>query len=110
LGIRRSEDCGDVGLLSGNKQSPAWLRSAGVGFELVASVVGFTLLGYWLERQFDWKPWGVLGGALVGIVGGLYNLVKTGLSAGREAEAEDRAAKVAADARDSGSSAEDDSR
>ena len=100
-----------MGLLSGNKQSPAWLRSAGVGFELVASVVGFTLLGYWLERQFEWKPWGVLGGALVGIVGGLYNLVKTGLSAGREAEAEDRAAKIAAaGARDSGSSAEDDSR
>ena len=110
MGIRRSEDCGDVGLLSGNKQSPAWLRSAGVGFELVASVVGFTLVGYWLERQFGWKPWGVLGGALVGIVGGLYNLVKTGLSAGREAEAEDLAAKVAAGARDSGSSAEDDSR
>jgi F0F1-type ATP synthase assembly protein I len=84
-----------VGLLSGNKQSPAWLRSAGVGFELVASVVGFTLVGYWLDRHFGWRPWGVLGGALVGIVGGLYNLVKTGLSAGREAEAEDRAAKAA---------------
>jgi F0F1-type ATP synthase assembly protein I len=98
-----------VGLLSGNKQSPAWLRSAGVGFELAASVIGFTLVGYWLDRHFGWRPWGMLGGALLGIVGGLYNLVKTGLSAGREAEAEDRAANVEA-AADDASSAGDDSR
>ena len=106
---RRSEDCGNVGLLSGNKQSPAWLRSAGVGFELAASVIGFTLVGYWLDRHFGWRPWGMLGGALLGIVGGLYNLVKTGLSAGREAEAEDRAANVEA-AADDASAAGDDSR
>ena len=98
-----------MGLLSGNKQSPAWLRSAGVGFELAASVIGFTLVGYWLDRHFGWRPWGVLGGALLGIVGGLYNLVKTGLSAGREAEAEDRTAnaKAAGSAEGSGSNGDD---
>jgi F0F1-type ATP synthase assembly protein I len=76
--------------LSEKKKSPAWIRLAGGGFELAASVVGFTLLGYWLDRHFGWRPWGVLVGALLGIVGGLYNLVKSALLVGREASAEDR--------------------
>jgi len=50
-----------------------------MGFELSASVVGFALLGLWIDRRYDTGPWGVLIGSLLGVVGGLYNLIHTSL-------------------------------
>jgi len=50
-----------------------------MGFELSASVVGFALLGLWIDRRYDTDPWGVLIGSLLGVVGGLYNLIRTSL-------------------------------
>jgi F0F1-type ATP synthase assembly protein I len=52
-------------------------RYLGLGMELAAAVAGLTLLGYWIDRHFDTAPWGVLIGVATGLVGGLYNLVKT---------------------------------
>ncbi len=49
---------------------------AGLGLELAAAVLGATLLGYWIDRQLESEPWGVVIGALVGIVGGLYNFIR----------------------------------
>lgn len=49
---------------------------AAAGTELAAAVLGGSLLGYWIDRQFDTGPWGLLIGASVGIIGGLYNLVR----------------------------------
>ena len=68
------------------------MRLGGAGFEFAASVAGFALVGYWLDRHYGWRPWGVLTGALLGIVGGLYNLVKASLSVNREASGEGRSA------------------
>lgn len=56
---------------------------AGLGMELAAAVVGLALLGYWIDRRFGSEPWGVLIGALVGIVGGLLNFVRQAESAAR---------------------------
>jgi len=55
--------------------SSVW-RLATTGMELTASVVGGTLLGYWVDRRFGTEHWGLLIGAGIGIVGGLYNLVR----------------------------------
>jgi F0F1-type ATP synthase assembly protein I len=52
--------------------------------ELVAAVAGLTLAGYWIDRRNDSSPWGVLVGAAIGIVGGLWNLIRQGLRASRE--------------------------
>ncbi|MDH3744726.1 MAG: AtpZ/AtpI family protein [Acidobacteriota bacterium] len=49
---------------------------AGLGMELTAAVIGATLLGFWIDRRLESEPWGVVIGALVGIVGGLYNFVR----------------------------------
>lgn len=49
---------------------------AGIGFELVAAVAGFTLIGYGWDRYFGTAPWGLLIGALLGGVGGMYNLIR----------------------------------
>ncbi|MEM7480528.1 MAG: AtpZ/AtpI family protein [Acidobacteriota bacterium] len=56
------------------------MRYLGIGFELAAAVAGLTLLGFWIDRHFGSEPWGLLIGLTVGLVGGLYNLVRGTLS------------------------------
>ena len=58
-----------------NGQPSPW-RFAGVGLELAGVVAVLALIGHGLDRWWGSHPWGVLGGSMLGIVGGLYNLVK----------------------------------
>lgn len=51
-------------------------RLAGLGMELAATLAGACLLGYWIDWHFGVSPWGLIVCALIGIVGGLYNLVR----------------------------------
>jgi len=44
---------------------------AQVGMEMVAPIV----LGLWLDHKFEIGPWGVIVGAVLGLVGGLAHLV-----------------------------------
>ncbi|MBU0717918.1 MAG: AtpZ/AtpI family protein [Planctomycetes bacterium] len=57
-----------------------------MGVEFSAAVIGFTLLGYWIGRHYNAGRWGVLIGAVLGIVGGGYNLIRESLVATKEAE------------------------
>ncbi len=68
---------------------PAWVRYSGVGLELAGATAGLALVGYWIDGKFGTSPWGILGGVGIGIVGGLYNLVRESLEAAREARADD---------------------
>jgi ATP synthase protein I len=72
------------------KQNATGMRYAGLGFELAASVLVLTLLGWWVDRHFGSTPWGVLSGALIGLVGGMYNLVRQALEAVRPSDGTDR--------------------
>ncbi len=68
-------------------------RYAGIGFELAASIVGLTLLGLWIDYRYKTSPAGVLIGAGVGLVGGMYNFVRAAIRLGKEeteADCEDR--------------------
>jgi len=65
--------------------SASWTRLAGIGFELVAAVGAFILVGYWWDRHFGTGPKGVLVGAVLGLIGGMYNLVRQSLLATRAA-------------------------
>jgi len=65
----------------------AWLRLAGLGFELAASIAGGALLGWWIDRQLGSAPKALITLATVGIVGGLYNLIRSALAASRETRA-----------------------
>ena len=50
-----------------------------VGAVLVASTGGGALLGYWLDTQFETKPWLLVSGILLGLVAGfvqMYRIVK----------------------------------
>jgi hypothetical protein len=48
-----------------------YLALGQVGMEMAAPIA----LGWLSEQYFGWAPWGVIAGAGVGFVGGLYHLV-----------------------------------
>lgn len=75
--------------MTDNRRFPSWVRYSGAGLELAGATAGLALIGYWVDRRFGTTPWAILAGVLIGIVGGLYNLVKTSLAAMREAEDND---------------------
>jgi len=52
---------------------------ASSGLDLAIVVGGFAALGWWLDRKYGWAPWGVLVGALLGLVGGLTNFLRDAL-------------------------------
>lgn len=58
---------------------PSWRRLTGAGLEFFGAVFGFVLLGSWIDRSYDTSPLGVLICAILGIVGGLYNLIRSAL-------------------------------
>lgn len=69
-----------------SKQGASWTRLSGIGIELAAAVAGFTLAGYWWDRHFHTGPLGLLIGIGLGLVGGMYNMVRQSLLASREAD------------------------
>ncbi len=79
---------------------PAWIRHSGAGLELAGATAGLALAGYWVDGKFGTRPWGLLVGVFIGIVGGLYNLVRASLAASREAQQEDAGAAAADSARE----------
>lgn len=62
----------------------ALLRYGGMGFELAASIIGLTLFGLWIDYQFHISPTGVVIGAGLGTVGGLYNFIRSALRLSRQ--------------------------
>lgn len=75
-------------MASPENEDRGWIRLGGLGIELVASVAGFVAIGFLLDRHYGWSPWGVLIGAALGFIGGMYNLIRGALVASREADAE----------------------
>ena len=67
------------------KQRRYDLGLAGLGMELAAAVIGFTLLGLWIDRRWETAPWAVVICASIGFVGGMYNFVLSAQKAARKA-------------------------
>ncbi len=57
------------------RASPS-LRFAGMGLELGGAVIGFTLVGYWVDYHYGTEPRGLLTGAVLGVIGGFYNFIR----------------------------------
>ena len=76
--------------MSGDQRFPGWVRYSGLGLQLAGATAGLALVGAWIDRRFASAPWGLLGGVVIGLVGGLYNLVRESLQAIREAKSDDR--------------------
>jgi ATP synthase protein I len=78
--------------MSADSRVPGWIRHSGVGLEMAGAIAAFALVGYWIDRWYGTDPWALVVGVILGLVGGLYNLVKQSLQAVREARVEDEAA------------------
>jgi len=63
------------------KDSRAWLRLSGLGFELAASIAGGALLGWWIDRGLGSSPKALIALTAIGVIGGFYNLIRTALAA-----------------------------
>ncbi len=68
----------------GKRDKPSWVRFSGIGIEFAGAVAGFAIVGYYVDKHYDSKPWGVLIGAILGLIGGMYNLVRVSLTAVQE--------------------------
>lgn len=68
--------------MPGGFDSPG-MRYAGLGIELVAMVGLLSLLGWWIDGRFGTAPWGLVIGAMAGLIGGMANLVRTAMGAVR---------------------------
>lgn len=73
-----------------NNRFPGWVKYSGAGLELAGATAGLALVGYWIDGKFGTAPWALLAGVAIGIVGGLYNLIKESMAAMREAGDDDR--------------------
>jgi F0F1-type ATP synthase assembly protein I len=88
------------------RRYPGWVRYSGVGLELAGATAGLALIGYWVDGRFGTRPWGTLIGVIIGIVGGLFNLIKESLAAVREAQADDTSAREEAASKEHGENGE----
>lgn len=62
---------------SGSSSSMKTLWSlSGIGLEILASILGMGLIGWWLDGKTGSSPWLMVTGLILGIVGGLYNAIK----------------------------------
>ena len=52
-------------------------RFASLGIELGVSVVVGMLGGWWLDTEFDCRPWGLLGGIMLGFTAGMRSIFRT---------------------------------
>jgi F0F1-type ATP synthase assembly protein I len=48
----------------------------GAGLQFAATVALMALVGWKLDGWMGWSPWGVVGMTFLGLVGGLYLLIK----------------------------------
>ena len=60
---------------------PSKLKAAGLGIELLGAILGFTLVGLWIDSHYDTSPWGLLICIGLGFIGGFYNLIRQSLRA-----------------------------
>lgn len=68
----------------GPQAGPSLWRLASLGIDLAAAVGGFTLIGWLADRHWGVFPRYTITGAVLGLIGGMYNLVRQSLGAARE--------------------------
>ncbi len=69
-----------------------WVRYSSLGFEFVAAFAVFAALGYWVDSRWDSSPWGLIGGATLGLIGGMYNLIRRSMEAFKPPKPPDKGA------------------
>ncbi len=57
-----------------------------MGTEFAGAICGLTLAGYWIDRHFETGTKGVLIGASIGLIGGMYNFIRQALELSRRTQ------------------------
>ncbi len=60
-----------------------WARLAAMGLETAVGVALGLFIGRWLDDRYGWTPRATIIGALVGLAGGLYLLIREGIRANK---------------------------
>lgn len=60
-----------------------WGSLVTVGLDVGAGTALGVIVGLWIDRRFNTKPWGTLIGTCVGFAGGMYLMIKELLRANR---------------------------
>jgi F0F1-type ATP synthase assembly protein I len=47
-----------------------------LGWGIAVWITGGVLLGHWADNLWGWQPWGTLGGALIGITGSGFTVLR----------------------------------
>ena len=55
---------------------PETLKYAQVGSMLIAPMLAFGAIGYFLDRRYATRPWLLLAGLIVGMIGGFVNFFR----------------------------------
>ncbi len=58
------------------KDDPNWGKYLGMGIEVAVGVGLGYVVGNWLDQKYNWAPWGVLVGSMLGMASGMYLLIK----------------------------------
>lgn len=58
------------------QNSNSVLKHVGSGMSLAITVLVCIWLGYLADKKWNIRPWGIVGGAAVGISAGLYNFIR----------------------------------
>ena len=64
-----------------------------MGFQLAIAVVGFFFLGYWLDIQWNTRPWLSIAGAVIGAGGGFAKFVREALKLAAQSDEDAKAQK-----------------
>ena len=59
-----------------------------LGLQLAISVVVFFFIGYWADGKFGTSPWCTIGGAFVGVAGGLFKFLREAAALGKRDDEE----------------------
>jgi F0F1-type ATP synthase assembly protein I len=60
------------------RKEPSPLALVGAGFEFAAVITILGLGGWWLDGKWGTKPWLLITGVTIGLVGGIYKFWRTG--------------------------------
>jgi F0F1-type ATP synthase assembly protein I len=58
-----------------DNNEPNMGRYLGMGLEVAVGVGLGSLVGWWLDKRYQWS-WGMVIGAMIGLAGGMYLLIR----------------------------------
>jgi F0F1-type ATP synthase assembly protein I len=68
-----------------DQDDPAnWGKYLSYGLQIAAGVTLGALVGNWLDHKFNWSPWGILVGCMLGLASGMYLLIKDALKMNKD--------------------------